>query len=498
VNEQILHPSPPLNLVDNDISAVWRCIRNGKLHKEAGKLNTKLNYWTLEDTVWLGKVKVLYNRDCYDDIIQQMSGKNLVLVRGTPGIGKSLFLQRFLVYISDLSIVPFPVIHYLRYENGKSTSTSYVLLENGDVVSLDNDNAPDYLLSDSVDLNVANGKILSLEVASDKDANYNNFEKRLKETKSKDKATITMSLFSLEEMYCLNLTIEEDVLKMLFEITGGSARNLNWIIQDETEIKKIVETDELNLKKVREVVDWYFLDFKKKNFKKYRNVIINCLCKELSKTAPDEILNVVNSFFRHRDTNYNKIWSSKFIEILASEVAIDESSILKKKLKKLFGASGVGNSFKCLGHRKLTSFDKKFTLTPLNKKKTEKPDHKEIMVKFKLPLFRLKSVDDVYNLPDGHYGLPIANNFPLVDAVIQPDTFIQFTVSPVRHNGATKTLSVLRALLRDKNKHNHRMIFVVPPESLSTFSHQTNLSDIKQYVTTTEPVSILGQKRTIH
>jgi hypothetical protein len=209
VNEQILHPSPPLNLVDNDISAVWRCIRNGKLHKEAGKLDTKFNYWTLENTFWLGKVKVLYNRDCYDDIIQQMIGKNLVLVRGTPGIGKSLFLQRFLVYISDLSIVPFPVIHYLRYENGKSTSTSYVLLENGDVVSLDNDNAPDYLLSDSVDLNVANGKILSLEVASDKDANYNNFEKRLKETKSGDKATITMSLFSLEEMYCLNLTIEK-------------------------------------------------------------------------------------------------------------------------------------------------------------------------------------------------------------------------------------------------------------------------------------------------
>jgi hypothetical protein len=89
------------------------------------------------------------------------------------------------------------------------TSTSYVLLENGDVVSLDNDNAPDYLLSDSVDLNVPNGKILSLEVASDKDANYNNFEKRLKETKSEDKATITMSLFSLEEMYCLNLTIEK-------------------------------------------------------------------------------------------------------------------------------------------------------------------------------------------------------------------------------------------------------------------------------------------------
>jgi hypothetical protein len=126
VNEQILHPSPPLNLVDNDISAVWRCIRNGKLHKEAGKLNTKLNYWTLEDTVWLGKVKVLYNRDCYDDIIQQMSGKNLVLVRGTPGIGKSLFLQRFLVYISDLSIVPFPVIHYLRYENGKSTYINFL------------------------------------------------------------------------------------------------------------------------------------------------------------------------------------------------------------------------------------------------------------------------------------------------------------------------------------------------------------------------------------
>jgi len=55
----------------------------------------------------------------------------------------------------------------------------------------------DYLLSDSVDLNVANGKILSLEVASDDKKNYKNFEKRVQEASPGHRGLQThMPLFS--------------------------------------------------------------------------------------------------------------------------------------------------------------------------------------------------------------------------------------------------------------------------------------------------------------
>ena len=46
---------------------------------------------------------------------------------------------------------------------------------------------------------------------------------------------------------------------------------------------------------------------------------------------------------------------------------------------------------------------------------------------------RFKTVGEIGNLPNGTYGLPMDNNFPVVDAVIQPDTLVQFTTSPEQH-----------------------------------------------------------------
>ena len=60
--------------------------------------NTRL--WTLpDDKKWMGNVEIFYNRECYDEIIEKAASKKLILVKGTTGIGKSLFLQSFLVYL---------------------------------------------------------------------------------------------------------------------------------------------------------------------------------------------------------------------------------------------------------------------------------------------------------------------------------------------------------------------------------------------------------------
>jgi hypothetical protein len=131
-------------------SDFWKCIRTDKLVKD--EVTRK---WTLKENVlWLGYVQTLYNRKCYDDIIDNMAGKKLVLIIGTTGIGKSLFLRRFLVHINELFVNKggkFPLIYI--YKKPYDDIEIYSLLENGNVVQINNPKTrPDYLLSDSVDL----------------------------------------------------------------------------------------------------------------------------------------------------------------------------------------------------------------------------------------------------------------------------------------------------------------------------------------------------------
>jgi hypothetical protein len=99
----------------------------------------------------------------------------------------------------------------------------------------------------------------------------------------------------------------------------------------------------------------------------------------------------------------------------------------------------------------------------------------------------IRNVDDIEHLPVGHYGLPIFGNFPLIDAVIQPDTLIQFTVS-LNHKGAVDRLDEIRTKL-SAPQNKHRIIFVIPASNIDFFKYQTNLSTIKQYMTFDDPVA---------
>jgi hypothetical protein len=78
------------------------------------------------------------------------------------------------------------------------------------------------------------------------------------------------------------------------------------------------------------------------------------------------------------------------------------------------------------------------------------------------------------------------NNFPVVDAVIQPDTLVQFTTAPEQHEGSLLQLSDIRAHLRASPK-DHRIIFVVPPENIKTFRYHPKLAGIRQLVCAADP-----------
>lgn len=95
-----------------------------------------------------------------------------------------------------------PSIHYkCNTDAGRhSRSQTFSLLANGGVIEIVGNvrTPPEYLLSDSVDINNPYGLSLNMEVASDKPINFNELQKRMGEHMGplSEKATITMPLFT--------------------------------------------------------------------------------------------------------------------------------------------------------------------------------------------------------------------------------------------------------------------------------------------------------------
>jgi len=180
----------------NDISRCWNAIVTRGYSKK-GK------YWSLNDNVeWIGEIDVFYNREAYDELIDILNlnaypkyTKTLCLITGSPGIGKTLFLLAVLVAIVENAVindVELPSINYIRKMNRDDPATTWSLFPDGSIDKWDERKNPDYLLSDSTDIMVPYGNVLNLEVASDKERNYNNFRKRITEAKKREKSRVAI------------------------------------------------------------------------------------------------------------------------------------------------------------------------------------------------------------------------------------------------------------------------------------------------------------------
>lgn len=120
---------------------------------------------------WLDGLKCLYNRVCYDTLLEDMNGKRLVLVKGTPGIGKTTFLERLLVHIVETNSSHIRCIVLAIREIG--SVKEYWLNSDGTIEEFDlkvHKRGPDYYLSDSVDADTVLGFKLHIVVASSKDS----------------------------------------------------------------------------------------------------------------------------------------------------------------------------------------------------------------------------------------------------------------------------------------------------------------------------------------
>lgn len=129
----------------------------------------------------------------------------------------------------------------------------------------------------------------------------------------------------------------------------------------------------------------------------------------------------------------HKVFASKFMQLLAAEIYESRTGHIVKVLEAIFGRSDLGNAFESTGHCKLVQSTQLFMLKPLISSSSDEhiPAIEEALLN--RAVVRFKSIEDISELGDGTYRMPLDINFPVVDAILQPDTLLLFTVSPIRH-----------------------------------------------------------------
>jgi hypothetical protein len=125
-------------------------------------------------------------------------------------------------------------------------------------------------------------------------------------------------------------------------------------------------------------------------------------------------------------------------------------------------------AFESLGHKTLVATEQSFTATNLKGKKAR--SLKTCAVNFyQMPRRLFRRVEDIKDLEIGQYGIPLSCNFSLVDAVIQPDILLQFTIA--RTHGKPSDEEKYKALRKQLKGHMkmHKLIFVLKSENLDGF-----------------------------
>jgi hypothetical protein len=263
------------------------------------------------------------------------------------------------------------------------------------------------------------------------------------------------------------------------QIYGGSARNFLAVQKGHRDVLDVVNETMMLL--FRDIYEDYREEFE---------VVARYVSVNLTQKSASDGVNTVNSMMLHLLPVNKKIWASKFMALLAAAIVDKRTTAVLDELRKIIGSSGAGFLFEATGHRKLLLSTAMYSLKPLFASMPEnEPEFGSVL--FNLRVFRFKTVSEIANLPNGTYGLPMTANFAVVDAIVQPDTLIQFTTSPKKHEGSLLQLPAIRSHLR-AGAEEHRMIFVIPQENIETFRFHADLGDIRQYVCLADP-SVLGK-----
>jgi hypothetical protein len=215
-----------------------------------------------------------------------------------------------------------------------------------------------------------------------------------------------------------------------------------------------------------------YIDQPSSRWKAISRLVQERLCSIANVKVGEIAANNLNSLMWHSNDGRTGFWASKCMQFIGGIIRERKVTNLEYLVGAMFGSSGRGCYFEFKGHQTIMSQNKIYKVYGFGAGN----------VSFDLALNKPKlkkfhSIDDIERLKDGEYGLPYASNFPLIDAVIQPNILLQFTIAK-RHEGAVDKLDVIRNKLHADRK-DHMMIFVV--DDVRDFKQQNDLGDIKQY-----------------
>jgi len=432
------------------------------------------NVWTLANgAVWIGGLTRMVVRDCYvslaDKVLNGVTKISLVL--GIKGIGKTVFINYLIVRIIEkyrTSHEALPDIVYVW----KPDDIKRVKFSADGVLSLHSSTAAPFYLSDSVDIADASlGTTLLLEVTSNDTNNHRKFLDRMVEAKEAA-YRYHMPAWNFDELLIANPisdTFSEAHATFLFDVFGGCAR----YFAPSGQLPEA--TDDY----IQRTAEWFFgSQFQLDNpfiwcwtMDAIRTSISKVTSGGGSLASPDQV--AISSLFRDphisvAGTNtYIVGYTSRFMRFLAGCLKDDADATLWNALKGIFGACGEGVAFESLGHKTLVATKQEYVATNMNPRvRINKTFAKSF---YDMPRVLIRTVSDIEFLLNDQYGLPLFCNFALVDAVIQPNLLLQFTIGKTHGNAADKEkYAELRSKLRGA-KRTHKLIFVLKPENLEEF-----------------------------
>jgi hypothetical protein len=159
-------------------------------------------------------------------------------------------------------------------------------------------------------------------------------------------------------------------------------------------------------------------------------------------------------------------YMSRFMRFLAGCLSDGAEATLWDALKDGFPRAGRVVTFESIGHKTLVATAQEFVATNLNRVRKNRTFAKCF---YQMRRVLLRNVDEIEQLPDDQYGLPLFCNFALVDVVIQPNVLLQFTIYKTHGvDSDAERYAGLRSKLRGPHD-SHKLIFVLKPENLADF-----------------------------
>jgi hypothetical protein len=181
-----------------------------------------------------------------------------------------------------------------------------------------------------------------------------------------------------------------------------------------------------------------------------------------------------------------EIFATTFMAILACNIArhVDRPVLEQLKRESLFGLSGLDRACEYKAHQTFLESSNGHLVWCLS----ADGQYHSLQLGGKRKVL-IRSIEDIKSLKVGDYGLPCCTNFPLVDAVILPNTVLRMTMCG-KHGVAPSKLDEIAAAL-GVAIDNLNMVYVVPSDEVKSFVFSSNarMRRTKQLVTSSEPAA---------